>query len=552
MNLTFLAPTFLWALLGIPLVILLHFVRTRKRRQDVSALFLWRRAFELARARRRFSPSWLLLAQLLFIALAALALAQPQLNFEGPPDRVLVVDASASMAARDSDGVRLEKAVRRAGELIARNGRVAVVRAGLDATVVQAPTGEAVEARRALEGLVAADRGADLVRALALARSIATGAEIHLFSDRPPPAGESVSYHPVAGDGMNLGISTFDVGIQQAYVAVVSTSPRPQEVVVEILHEDRLLSQATLLVPAGGQANATFPLGLETGIFEARLKPPDWDALGLDDVAFAGSEDLVVVLDIRSTPLVRALDAIPGVRWRVTSVADRVPADVRILTGVDPSELDRGRYLLFPEPSPEAQYKTVQDWDQSDPLLRFVDLREAVVGVDLAWNPAGEGWEILARTGDLTPVLLRLDSPDLEMIWAAFHPSQTDIVFRPAFPALMANILRAFRGEDRLPLGSPLPATADGRSPERAEVPGVYRVEGRGYTSSLLSAQESRLPPPASAIAPASGAGQGRAVARSRSAAPWLVLVALLVLVTEWLLWARSRGEPWLAFERGR
>ena len=494
MNLSFLAPTFLWVLLGIPLVILLHFVRTRKRRQDVSALFLWRRAFELARARRRFSPSWLLLAQLLFIALAALALAQPQLNFEGPPDRVLVVDASASMAARDSDGVRLEKAVRRAGELIARNGRVAVIRAGLDATVVRALTGEAIEARRALEGLVAADREADLVRALALARSIATGAEIHLFSDRPPPAGESVSYHPVAGDGVNLGISTFDVGIQQAYVAVVSTSPRPQEVVVEILHEGRQLSRATLLVPAGGQANATFPLGLETGIFEARLEPPDWDALELDDVAFAGSEDLVVILDIRSTPLVRALDAIPGVRWRVTSVADRVPGDVRILTGIDPSELDRGRYLLFPEPSPEAQYKTVRDWDQSDPLLRFVDLREAVVGIDPAWNPVGEGWEILARTGDLTPVLLRLDSPDLELVWAAFHPSQTDIVFRPAFPALMTNILRAFRGEDRLPLGSPLPAAA-GQSLERAELPGVYRVEGRGYTSSLLSAQESRLPP---------------------------------------------------------
>jgi Ca-activated chloride channel homolog len=75
--LTFLAPQFLWALLAIPIVILLHFIRARKKRQDVSALFLWKQAKEQAETRRRFSPSWLLALQLAFVTLAALALAQP-------------------------------------------------------------------------------------------------------------------------------------------------------------------------------------------------------------------------------------------------------------------------------------------------------------------------------------------------------------------------------------------------------------------------------------------------------------------------------------------
>ncbi len=108
MSLSFAAPQFLWALLSLPLIVLLHFIRARKRRQEVSALFLWRKALELAQARRRFSPSWLLLLQLMFAALASLALSQPNLTLRTAPDRVLVVDASASMAARDSDGIRLK------------------------------------------------------------------------------------------------------------------------------------------------------------------------------------------------------------------------------------------------------------------------------------------------------------------------------------------------------------------------------------------------------------------------------------------------------------
>ena len=53
---SFLAPQFLWLLLALPLVVALHFVRSRRKRVDVSALFLWRQAAQLAERRRRFSP----------------------------------------------------------------------------------------------------------------------------------------------------------------------------------------------------------------------------------------------------------------------------------------------------------------------------------------------------------------------------------------------------------------------------------------------------------------------------------------------------------------
>lgn len=559
MALTFLAPAFLWGLLALPLVVLLHFVRTRRRQQVVSALFLWQKAAEQARDRRRFSNTWLLLLQLLFVTLAALALARPTLVDAAPPDRVLVVDASASMAATDPDGARLDKA-RRVAEGLLEGGRVALVRAGRDATVQVPLTRDAAAVREALAGLAPVDREADLGRALDLARSIAPGAEVHLITDAPFPGG-AARYHPVAGGGVNAGISTFDVGGGQAYVAVVSNAPRPQLLPVELLQDGRVVAQAEVLVPARGQGNVTFPLAEGAGFFAARIVPPPGDALALDDLAFAGVRAVRVAVPRGSTALERALDAVPGTRL----VAAGAPAELRVAFGADPDELPPGDYLLFAERSDTPVFKTVRDWDQADPLMRFVDLREVVVGVPPDWAPEeDEGWQVLARADDLVPVLRRRAEGGVNIVQAAFHPSQSDLVFRPAFPTLIANVVAAFRGEGLVPLGSALPpgatfagtlptlegtAPAEGEPVERANWPGLYEAGGEVFAASLLSGTESRLPGPATGSASGTeraGAPTGEVAEggeRESDVAPWLVLVALVALLTEWLLWAPRRAR---------
>lgn len=593
MGLSFLAPQFLWALLGVPLVIALHFVRTRRRRQPVSAAFLWRKAQHMAQARRRFASSWLLALQIAAVVAASLALAQPTLRTAAAPDRVLVIDASASMAARRSDGTallggftsqtRLEQARREAAELLAGAGRVALVRAGLDATVAHPLDDDRATLRRSLEALRAGDREASLGRALALASSVAPEGEIHLFSDAPPPADAPARlvHHPVGqptggGDAApldppgNLGIATFDVGLQQAFVSVVSNLARPLEVDVELWRDGARVAGSTLLVPVGRAANVSFPLS-GGGIFEARLALPEGDALALDDVAFAGRGALRVLLERRSAPLERALAAIPDVEARLAAPselpgaapddaaadggagrgADGAAVDAYVLFGADPATLPAGRFLLFAEPSAEPSFKAVRDWDQASPLLRFVDLRDTVVGVDPAWSPPaganepGSGWRTLASSADLTPLLLVHTDPEREVVVAAFHPSQTDLVFRPAFPTLMANVVAAFRGREALPLGAPLPAAAGaaggGEAVERILQPGVYEVEGQLRPASLLSASESRLTLPPPALAPPAPEEPERTV-RRRGAASWLLLAMLLLLLAEWWLYSGARA----------
>jgi len=576
---SFAAPLFLWGLLALPLVVLLHFVRARRRRHQVSALFLWRRARQVAQRRRRVSPTWLLVAQLLFVTLAVLALARPVVQRGAAPDRILVVDASASMAARDSDGLRIDKARAVAERLLAGAGRVAVIRAGLDARVLVPLTGDRNAVRRALQQLRVGDRSADLEHAVAVAEAVEPGAQVELITDQPAVGGATVAYHNVAGDGVNFGISAFDLGLQQAYVGVVSNSRRPVQVQVTLRRDGQEAASGSVLVPAGGTGSITFPLTDVRGLYQAAITPPagveagapGGDALTLDDVAFAGARQVTAVVQVGDAAVLKALAAVPGVRVQVNASAAQIPADLRVLTRADARGLPAGSYLLFAPGASKPDYQVVREFDRGSPLMRFVDLQDVVVGLDPARTPWGTtaGWQTLASTADLEPVLRYRDQDGVRVLQAAFNPTQTDLVLRAAFPALVANYLREVRGDASVPLGAALPpgTTLDGAAAGYALRPGIYREPGGAVAvASLDSDAESRLPAPP-AEPPAGARTPGRAVARPllgeapATSLAWLLLtLALVALVAEWLLWSglpvlrRPRVPPFLrrAFQRGR
>ncbi|MEX2542431.1 MAG: VWA domain-containing protein [Trueperaceae bacterium] len=558
MSVGFLAPQFLWALLALPLVVVLHFLRTRRRPHLVSALFLWRKAREAADDRRRTSPTWLLLLQLLFAALAALALARPLVSFEGRPDRVVVIDASASMTARAPAGTRLDEARSVAEELMAGSGRVALVRAGLEAGVSVPLTAERIDLRRALQAFEAGDRDADLVRALALAHALVPEGEVHLISDGPSPPARGFFYHPVGARAVNYGITTFDSSLGQAYVAVTSNDPRPQEIPVELVRDGSVLARTTLLVPAMGQSGVTFPVAEADGFIAARLQVPPQDALALDDVAYAGQRRLTVAVGEESASVTRALQSLSGIEYRVTVNAGEVTADARVLFGVADDELPPGNVLVFRAAAEEPRYLAIRDWDQSDSLLRFVDLRDVVVGISPEAPSEDEpGWETLARAANLTPVLSRRRNDDGTVIRASFHPSQTDLVLRPAFPAFMANAMNEFRGLSTVPLGATVgqAVDAEGRTVGRILAPGVYRLpdgtdDGTNagmVAASLLSAGETRLPSPEAAPARAAErtGDSSETVSANRGLALWLALAAAALLLLEWIAWSRG-ATGWL------
>jgi hypothetical protein len=144
---------------------------------------------------------------------------------------------------------------------------------------------------------------------------------------------------------------------------------------------------------------------------------------------------------------------------------------------------------------------------------------------------------VLARTADLRPVFAWRDRDGVRAFAFAAHPSQSDLIYRPAFPTLIANLLDTFRGEARVPLG------VRGDDGARVSEPGLTRVGGEVVAVSLLNEAQSRLPRPAPDDAEAASESPVR-VERPTPLAWSLVALAALALLTEWWAWARGPGAP--------
>lgn len=229
---TFLASSALWWLLLLAVPLVLHLVRPRPRTMRTTTLY-----FFAALHRTTRDAPWLrllkrLLALLLscaVVVLAVLALARPVV---APPvdaarSVVVLVDRSASMAARDAIGVeRLAAAVADVRARLAAlpaGTTVAVVAHDVRADIVCAPTLDHGAAQRALAALavrpVAGD-GAARAAALALAGQLAasaTPAQVWEATDQPalaadlPPGVTAIRCDVALRQALNAGITAADL-----------------------------------------------------------------------------------------------------------------------------------------------------------------------------------------------------------------------------------------------------------------------------------------------------------------------------------------------------
>src|SRR5580692_9823102 len=130
--LMFVMPHFLNAWTGIiaasifiPSLLILYFLKLRRREMPVSSTLLWRKSvldLQVNSPFQKLRKNLLLLLQLLLLALLLLALARQILNYTpgAGPRTIILIDHSASMSADDGPNgrTRLEEAKRRAKDLV--------------------------------------------------------------------------------------------------------------------------------------------------------------------------------------------------------------------------------------------------------------------------------------------------------------------------------------------------------------------------------------------------------------------------------------------------
>lgn len=588
------APSALWLLAVLPLIVLLHMLRARRRDVPVSSILLWQRARQDLLAQmpvRRLERSLLLLLQLLTAAVVVLALARPQVTrpADGGAATVIVLDTSASMQATDVAPSRFDAA--RGGalaELEHGTGPVMVVEAGPRPRVASG-FGPREIASATLMRLHPTDAPGRLDEAVAMAlaqRLNGHAARVLVFTDRAIPAAPGVQYHIVGQTDRNVGIA----GVRaertgQSTVAVVqvhNAGHDVEQVPLTVSIDGRVVLHQIVRVPAG--ATVAVPvLVANEGILKASIAPND--SFAVDDTGYAvlgGPPVRVLVVGEQDRTLIEALRAagafvMPPHAFDAQALAS---SDVIVLNQTPPTELPPGNYLLVGTTGTNLPVASdgiirtpeVLRWSHSHPVMRYVDLHELTIASALALQP--QGGEVLAEAE--VPLIWAHDAGGIRAVVVGFGLHESDLPVQVAFPILLRNILAWLTGAGAAyEAGDPLIVPA-GPHPEalltdpvgnsvvlparggKFVVPvldrvGVYalQVGDRVRRFAVNPAPSTSEIAPVHRSASLAAAGSAGSAERHADLAPILLLVALVVLVVEWALWLRGRPRTALTRFRG-
>ena len=252
---TFLTPLLagIAAAIAVPSLIILYFLKLRRRDLEISTTLLWKKSIQDLQANAPFQKlrrNILLILQLIVLAGVLLALGQPQIKSQTliGQKQIILIDRSASMSSLDEDDgkggmqSRLDAAKKaalalvnslREGSLMGRGDadEAMVIVFDVSAEVRQQFTGDKASLRRAIEAIEPSDSPTRIEEAMRLAlahqprrlvegkavEGLAGGAPVtfHIYSDgRLPDANSAkpgpenkVVYHRVGKtDAANIGI----------------------------------------------------------------------------------------------------------------------------------------------------------------------------------------------------------------------------------------------------------------------------------------------------------------------------------------------------------
>lgn len=321
------------AAIAVPSLVILYFLKLRRRDMEISTTLLWKKAIQDIQANAPFQKlrrNILLILQLLALAAAIAAVGQPQLSGDTTKgDRhIILIDRSASMNAIDGDpqkttspATRLEIAKKQAEELVETlrepgvfqkesADQAMVIAFDSTAEVRQQFTSDKALLKAAIRSIAATDGPTRLTEAMRLAtahskpvvlenRGLVSGpgSVIHLFGDgkmpdaleTQPGASDTFMFHRVGGpESGNVAIANvraeraFDNPSQLSiFVGLQSTMRAPRAVDVELTIDGAVagvksvtMPPATSVMPETSNSDKGADQGNEGGAAEGESKPP--------------------------------------------------------------------------------------------------------------------------------------------------------------------------------------------------------------------------------------------------------------------------------------
>lgn len=590
--------------LAVP-VVLLHVLRPRREQRTVSSTYLWHavaRPVSAARPWQRLRPSWLLVLQLLAVALLAVAVADPVRVVEAPLSEhtVFIVDASASMAARDGEPTRLDEAVAEARRLrreLPDGGLASIIVADGNPRSLLTASPDPGEFDRVLATIEPTAGGADWSQAFDEAVQLDTlGAEIgfHLLTDG-------------AGLSGSVEEGLIPEGARHTIVGERSTNRAVTALVVEV-RGSQLHATATVRNTGGGAAtdglrfdvdgvtaetvqvrtdeggSQTVEVDLPAGDrVEAFLEGDD--LLDVDDRAFATAARRRDVTVLLCSPTERANPFLEGALAASEGVTVEACTGSNPGTGADLVVYDRvavpsdvaAPFLAVAPPggipavgivsTGSAETLAVTTIAPGEPLVDGLDLADVSIAAAERWDTGTTS--VVVASNDV-PLLVRGTTAGLPFAATSFSvlPENTNLPLLVAFPLLVDRVVTELAAaalptlgvtvDDVLPVERQLGGTVTAPGGAESEVvpgapapvatrPGFWLIEATGRPERVVAVNpdvtESDLEPASALLTATRTRQEGEAVATGQeSLRAWLLLPLLAVLAVEWWLSRRRRG----------
>lgn len=472
----FLAPTAFAFAAAIPVVIVFYLLKRKRVVKLVSSSLLWQKFLaetQVSAPFQRLRHNWLLLLQILMLALVVFALTRPYFAGERREGAlyIAILDASASMQSTDVSPSRFDVARQQALELVAGMkdaDQMIVLQASTSTRVMQSNTSEKNALRRAIEACKPTDSPTRLSDALKLAQTLIKNrnfAEVHLYSDGAVDEIEDMHikdipavYHKIGERSDNLGVVKLgvkanpdDARQKAVFTSVGNYSDKPKRTELELRFNGRLLETRPLNIPPGEAAQEVFVVPQsEDGVFTVGVTAND--DLAADNqasmVSLLPQPVKVLLVSSGNRFLEKTLRAIDNVELSVASslLDDAVGSDVVILDGVTPIDWPKPNVLAFHVARPgwfdhvsEVEYPSIVDVKLTHALLRFVNFDNVDIAKSMAVKTPS--WSIPLVESQKTPLILVGEFERQSVVWVAFDTLESTWPLRVAYPIFMQNAI---------------------------------------------------------------------------------------------------------------
>ena len=515
--------SFLWpmawalGLLAIPVTIF-YLIRTRLERKPVSTFLFWEHLapqvynHSLWRKLRR----WISLAlQLLFLLLLVFALSRPLASWESsrPATLIILLDASASMAATDVEPSRWEAGLKAAERRISQMrffDTALLIEAGETPRVLRGWSRNKRALHRALATAKPATGNCDIRPALTLAHHLGNeqkNAEIMLISDgvweNPPEPQAMVGVQPhwIGGESENVGLTLFTARRSTAapgeYQLIARATIKGEgSAELEVRRNGHLMEVSPVTSEPGKPWQKTWEgTATEAVRFEATLRPVGpagtnaRDHLAIDNQAKAGLAALrPVAVEIVAPPhpfLTAALESLPLVQLKQTWPLESLeipekpqPGKLTIFYRCLPPAGFEGAAVLLIEPegngfwgkaNGDFENALVSEFEQEEAILRFASMQNLRLNKVRDYTPA-PGTKVFAQSFGKPLIFGRWEDGASRWLAVSFGLEDSDLVFRTAFPILMGNLVQSLQPQEAEESGS-LPGAAETALEAKRPVP---------------------------------------------------------------------------------